>query len=187
MEQAIRSVHPEFKQAWDTKLETLTRNYSLPHTTRISVYKHEGNQFTLYHRYSEDPVLKKPGRPFYPETDGCIGKAYREGKCEVSNLPCPQTDLANYKLAQQAQFNINSGTVDNFKMKSRCYAAYPIYELNKRDKIGIIVFESTLPDQFSSIDLHTKIKGKEGENLSILMAAWKNVEPSLIYAKDMGY
>lgn len=187
MEKAIRSVHPEFKQAWDTKLKTLADNFGFSHKERISVYKHESSQFVLYHRYSEDPEFRKPGRPFYPENEGCIGRAYREGKCEKSDLPCPDTRERDYKIAQQKEFYIPEDISGNFKMKSRSYAAYALYDLNHRNKIAVIVFESLAPQKFSALNIYDKISNEEGENLSVLMSAWKNLEPSLDYAKELGY
>lgn len=189
MEKAIRSIHSEFKEAWDVTLKTLNDNFSLAHEERISVYKHEQGKFVLYHRYSDNPTLKKPGRPFYPETEGCIGKAWHEGKCEEDSLSDPSmaAGLRQYKREQSDKFGISADVVDGFKMLPRSYAAYAIFDLNKRDKVAVIVFESLAPNKFATLNLHDRMKKETGQNLAILMSAWRNVAPSLEFSKKLGY
>lgn len=188
MKDAIRNSYSDFKQAWDIKLKTFIDNYDLSHKERISIYLKEGDKFVLYHRYSDDPDLKKPGRPFYPADEGCIGQAYRSGRCEKEDLPCPQQDITAYKRIQKNDFNLSAGTIDNFKMLSRSYAAYAIYDdPHKRNKIAVIVFESLDAQRFSGLKLYDRINNSEGINLTIFINIWKNMQPSLNYAKEMGF
>ena len=54
--------------------------------SRLSLYIHDGsNQFVRCGRYSPDPKLNIPGRPSYPDNEGCIGDGWRDGWCYNNN------------------------------------------------------------------------------------------------------
>jgi hypothetical protein len=69
---------------------------ALSDAERISLYFHNGQCFVLAGRYSKNPEFCKPGRPFYPDTEGCIGHAWLNGECHEMSLPDPETDKKAY-------------------------------------------------------------------------------------------
>jgi hypothetical protein len=98
-------------------------------TERVSVYRHDAHKggFRMVSRYSDSPEYDKPSeRTFYPDDEGAIGKAWKEGRLVVAELPDPESDQNEYLKKSEQEWRIKREVAERFKMKSCCYAAFPL-------------------------------------------------------------
>ena len=152
---------------------------------RISVYKYESNFFIRLGRYSSDPEFIKPGREKYPDNEGCIGEAWRNGNCYINNFPDPENEKSKYLKILKEEWKINKNAACKFRMKSRSYAAFSL-ERNY-EKIAVVVFESTKPEIPNNGKLLNLIQGSEGERIIQFIDAMKPFEPDPLYARREGF
>jgi hypothetical protein len=113
---------------------------------RISVYREEGDGFTLVARFSLRPSFHRSlGRFSLPLEDGVLGKAWAQGSAEISNLPTPgadETPNLQWLRAQERSCGISQGDAAGFAMRSQSYVAFRIATPDQEAQ-GAIVFEST--------------------------------------------
>ena len=126
---------------------------------RISVYLHDQRvkQFILGGRYSNNHTYKNSGRPFYPDNQGVIRKAWDEGEAMIEITNDPDQNIDSYCDENLREWKIPQADSRNFKMKSLYYSAHAI-ENNKGHRIAIVVWESTKrikPTQKT----HSQLKG----------------------------
>ncbi|MEC4565329.1 hypothetical protein L8C07_05180 [Paenibacillus sp. CMAA1739] len=120
------------------------------YSERITIYRFNDTHFVPVGRYALREDYKKSGRLKYKKEEGYIGKAWREGKHYVSNLPDPETNPDEYFSKSTKYVEIDRNTLAEMPMKSRCY--YCINLLIMGDPKAVIVFESTSPRFPISID-----------------------------------
>ncbi len=111
---------------------------------RITVYSHdiERKCFRQIGRFSPDSIYKRKSsiRKEYPEQQGSIGDAWRKGECEIT-IPDFYKDEDEYRRVLIDDYGFKNKTIDHITMRSRYFRGYAI-ENNKKNKIGVILFES---------------------------------------------
>lgn len=155
-------------------------------TERVSVYRHDDGKFALLCRYSKNPIYQRRGRPFYPDNEGCIGKAWREGEDYIDDLPDPEHSSRDYEERLRRDWNIPAETTRNFKMKSRSYAALAI-ENHRDERVGVMVFESTRTDVLKSDQIKAVFLTTEAKRFAKFIESVKPFEASMAYAKGKGF
>lgn len=159
-------------------------------TERISVYKHDGEAFLMLGRYSKNPDFDKRGRGIYPDDQGCISKAWREGFafCKPA-LPEPngKNGKAAWKERLEQEWGIPKSVSNNFRMKSRAYAALAIEDVESKRRVAVVVIESTRADRLSFSVIQEEFQIREGKRIARFLKKMELVEPSIRYAHEEGY
>lgn len=174
---------------WHMQLALWSRELEFGGEERISLYKHSENRFIMLGRYSENGRYALKGRGVYPEDEGCIGEAWRSpnGYAGLDGLPDSEADPEGYLDDQQGRGKMPRGTMGLLRMKPRSIAAFSIMDETGTRRSAIIVFESTNPNKFSSLGLGDFLRAGKARQVTLLMAAMKNQEPSLEYATQEGF
>lgn len=147
-ERALEQVHQVVWDLWADVLEFLVRDLKFTPRDRVSIYKHQGNHFIPLGRYCSNPKFAARGRPYYPDNQGCIGRAWHAGEFVIEELPDPDVYPYLYIVAQQ-EYGLDEETVRGLTMKSRTYGGFVIEDSGRRRNIAIIVFESTDAQRFN--------------------------------------
>lgn len=121
-------------------------------TERVSIYVHrpETGSFVPCGRYSHNPNLKKKGRSFLPDGEGCIARAWEEGWHFNDEFPCSSRTSA-YTEYMKDQYNIPRNTTRRMKMKPQLIAAKRVSSYGV--PVAVIVVESTQAGGLLEVDL----------------------------------
>lgn len=139
----LQSLEEEIQQKYtdlcSLHLAGLMRRMGLGENDRISIYKHGGNSFWRIGRHSSHPDYARPGRSIYPDEQGCMGEALRQGKSFDESLPA-NTALYAARLSQK--WHIPLDAISQLTMRSRSIAAFALHRPIGGKRFAIIVFES---------------------------------------------
>lgn len=188
LEQLLEQTNGDYYALFQDQLSILANDvFEFTDHERISVYKHDGTAFVMLSRYSKNPNYNKKGRGIYPDNEGCIAEAWRDGESFIEDLPDPNTELDNYITAHKNGWDINKTVSKAFQMQSRSYVALAI-EDRHQNRIAVVVFESTCSK--GALD-SSKIKGLldsyEGKRIAQFLERMRALEPSPTYAQKEGY
>jgi len=113
---------------------------------RLTVYLHrpDSTGFVPCGRYSPNPKARKPGRPWYPEDQGCIAAGWQNGWHFDNQIP---QRLGPRKRYHQETYGIPEGVYDQLKMKPRLFAVRRIDD-HAGNGVGVLVLEATQVDRF---------------------------------------
>jgi hypothetical protein len=114
---------------------------------RISVFRCDGNCFTLVARRSRRPLFDESlGRARYPLDQGVLGRAWADGAAEETGLPTPgpegQPPRRGWLTAQERRWRVPEVVAERFAMRSQSYVGFRIEQEER--SLGVIVFESTV-------------------------------------------
>jgi hypothetical protein len=188
LEQLLGRTHGDYFALFQDQLSILANDvFTLTDRERISVYKHDGTAFVMLGRYSKNPVYNKKGRVIYPDNEGCIAEAWKDGESVIRDLPDPNSDFDTYATAHKTGWNINKQVAKAFQMKSRSYVALAVEDrLQKR--IAVVVFESTCSN--GALDngrIKKLLDSYEGKRIAQFLDKMRAQEPSPAYAHEEGY
>jgi hypothetical protein len=148
---------------------------------RMSLYVHDGDGgFTLCGRYSYNPQLRRTGRPSYPDTEGCIGRAWREGwhfrvmphRRDAYDRLC----LGEYQFAQEA--------LDNITMRSKIFTAKRIDGRN--GEVAVVIYESLARDAVNE-DQVRGVLDDFSSSYSDLLESFRDYVPTPEIAAERGF
>jgi hypothetical protein len=173
-------------------LETKARLYS---NERVSVFRCDGDSFTLVARRSRRPQFDESlGRERHPLDQGVVGRAWGDGTAEETGLPEPGPEghapRRAWLTAQQRRWHVPEETAAKFVMRSQSYTAFRIEEEER--SLGAIVFESTVSAPEAEAagpsatlrrreDLEPLVK-EAGERLASLLEASQSIAPERVRA-----
>lgn len=149
--------------------------------SRMSLYVHDGDgDFTLCGRYSYNPQLRRVGRPSYPDHEGCIGRAWREGwhyrvmphQREAYDRLC----LGEYQLSQEA--------LDQISMRSKTFAAKRIDGRN--GEVAVVVYESLVREAVSEAEAQGVLDDFVS-SYGDLIESFRNYVPTPDIAAERGF
>lgn len=134
---AIHSLPKDFTKYFNESLDF--ENHS-----RISVYTFDDKYFKIIARCSHNPTYNQINRYMYPRNEGYIAKCWENNNGKpyfyIDNLPKSNSSY-NEKVMKTSE--IESDTLENLSMKSRCYYVRMITKDGKfGDPNGVIVLES---------------------------------------------
>ena len=155
-------------------------------TERISVYRHRGGAFQMIGRYSDDPVYKRSGRSIYPDDEGIIGRAWREGSA-TADLPDPDAEPERYYEVLENEWNVSRTTAEELTMRSRAYAARALYEPKGVDRVAIVVVESTRVGILDKEKVLRAMETTEGKRIYQFLERKQSLEPDPGYAREEGF
>lgn len=148
---------------------------------RITLYIHIDNKFIPCGRFSTNPTYSAAGRESYPDTEGCISKAW-ENLWYYEVLPA---DKSKRHTILKERFKIPKSTYTKFKMVSLTYAAMRVTCSNGKNH-AVIVVESTEADRFVEKDIKNKLESQI-EYIAELVTALKAHIPNPSLASKGGF
>jgi hypothetical protein len=166
-----------------------TNSLQFTNEERISLYRHDGESFTLLGRYAEQPEYAKRSARSYPADEGCLGRAWRHPKGEVivERLPDPHTDMESYVAIHKDKYNMGERTIRSFTMPSRSLWAFVLKDRITEQRLAVLVFESIKPVMPSKETKRNFLNGEEVRNLMDLLEVFKPIEPSRSLAQEEGF
>lgn len=157
-----------YRQAVDPLLRGLAETLKFGETERISVYKDAGGLFSMLGRSSLNPRYDQQGRRSYPDSEGCIADAYLNGFAFDDNIPDPALSMSAYCDYMLKKWKIDISVCMGLRMRTRNIAASALYGPSSKKTIGVIVFESTKANKFTSAMIEGVLKAKETQEIGIL-------------------
>lgn len=170
MEETLYSLTPNLRTFYSATLQSMLRKVSLEDSpnVRISAYLPSSDQenFMPAGRYSHNAEYRSQGRTLLPFSQGCIGEAWKVGKCEWREM---SKRLDTRKKKSEELYNIPSVTFDALRMSTLSIGAYRI-EDSSRLPVGLIVIESDDHDVID-FDKFEKVLEEEKANIQRLISS----------------
>lgn len=112
---------------------------------RVSLFRWDGTHFILLGRRSACPsydYARSPGRASYSDSEGCLGRAWKDSRSEETALPPagPGKPWLESWVEAQTALGVPQSTATALTMPSCSYFAYRID--GRERSLGVIVFES---------------------------------------------
>lgn len=155
-------------------------------TERITVYRHRGGAFQMIGRYSDNPEYRSRGRSIYPDDEGVIGRAWREGSA-TADFPDPDAEPELYYEVLENGWNIGRITAERLTMKSRSCVAKALYEPKGVDRVAIVVVESTEAGILDKDEVLRAMETTEGKRIYQFLERKQSLEPDPGYAREEGF
>lgn len=108
---------------------------------RVSIYKHQDENFILLGRYSKNPIYNKRGREVYSDKEGFISKGWENQEFTIFNSPRWIGNGRDYKSFMKNNCFITDETLKKLTMKSCSFFILRIENEDARNPLGVIVFE----------------------------------------------
>jgi hypothetical protein len=153
-------------------------------TERVSIYVHRShdNSFVPFGRYSHNPQLKEKGRTRFPDSQGCIAKAWQEGWYFSRDFPEDRMGNAYVDFMLQ-RYNIPRNATRKMKMKPLSICAKRI-NVDTRP-IAVIVIKSTRKDVLAEESLRSALS-LLAEEYGRMIAAVDSYIPDPQKAQELG-
>jgi hypothetical protein len=157
------------------------------HTDRLTLYCHdtEISSFLNIFRICRNPDWQGHNRTSYPDNQGFISKAWRDGRVFVDDLPDPVRQKKKY-IRETSVFNFPESLHGILRMKSRLYAGWQITDGNGHRSLAVLMIESTEPSRWSEEELDKYFGSQQGKLHSIFERVHKHL-PELSDAAKRGF
>ena len=116
---------------------------------RISLYRHEGGEFFIAGRYSQNIDFNEVSRIRFPDDEGCLGEAWKTGN--ITSKRFSTRRKRDYEEWQEHDCRIPLLVAKKIRMKSVAYMAIPINESSSR--VGVLLLESLVSDNLGEQDV----------------------------------
>jgi len=150
---------------------------------RVSIYKHNGSSFYRIARHSNHPEHARPGRSIYPDNEGCMGHALREGSAFEETLPARSPAYENRLIDR---WHMQPEAIRNLTMRSRSIAAFALQRPVGGRRFAIIVFESMVPGRIDG-DCRARFNDEEHGGIIQWLETMERFEPKPSEAKQEGF
>lgn len=185
--EAMQQARVDYRERFRDELRILaSETLKYGHTERVSVYRFKRGVFVLLGRYSDNPDFSQPGRTWYASNEGIIGRAWREARAFIGDLPDPELEMERYLAVCSEDYKLDRSVVLGFAMKSRSYAAYALRDLRQNEKRAIIVFESTRTDVLRDGELWTLLQQGAGRRIMGYLDSTQMEEPDPVQIAEEG-
>lgn len=165
----IESYKSEYYKLCSNNILNMFSSFFTTGNERISIYKHQGDHFTLLGRYAKNPEHNKPTRYQYLENEGLIGKGWTETKAIVQGAPKWVGKGIEYKKFMKERCKITDKRLKKIRMKSQSIFIKTLHDdKTADDPDGIIVFESISTTKVKEQECLELIKNKQNELLTLL-------------------
>ena len=154
---------------------------------RITLYAHDYDHFIPIGRVSFTPEYSKKGRPSYPESEGCIAQAWKNGWHFANDYPDPESSPKEYSRRCKID-GVSDESLNEIGMKSRLYCGYRISDTSGKKQMAVLIIEATSPDRYTEVTLKRILSEEEKRKyLQDLTEQIAPIMPSCKEAKDEGY
>lgn len=164
MGETLDSLTPNLQSIYEAILQSMLRKIGLESNpgVRITMYLLSSNKISFHPvgRYSHHATYRMQGRTLLPVNEGCIGKAWNDGKHEWRNLA---KDLNQRRQKSKSTYGIPNATFDGFSMPTLSIGAYRI-DNERMSPVGVIVIEA---DDHKMIDFDQFEKNFKEEKQSL--------------------
>lgn len=165
----IASYKTEYYKLCSNNIFNLFQSFYTTGNDRISIYKHQGDHFTLLGRYAKNPAHNKPTKYQYIENEGLIGKGWTEGEAIITGAPKHVGNGREYNKFMKERCKITDKRLKKIRMKSQSLYIKTLHDNHTaEDPDGLIVFESKSPTKVTKNDCDALIKKSEKEILTLL-------------------
>jgi hypothetical protein len=148
LEGAIQLYKKEYYDLCSNNILHLFNSFYTSGGERISIYKHQGDHFTLLGRYAKNHAHNKNKGYEYKENEGLIGRGWNEGEVLVTGAPKWVNKGTEYKKFMKERCQITDKRLNAINMHSRSIYVKTLDDPNTAaSPDGIIVFESLLPSK----------------------------------------
>ncbi|MBX2844055.1 MAG: hypothetical protein KTR26_19950 [Flammeovirgaceae bacterium] len=173
LQNSINSYKDEYYTLCSNNILHLFESFYTTGDERISIYKYQGNHFTLLGRCAKNSAYNKKTNYEYKENEGLIGKGWRENEVLVTGAPKWIKKGKEYKIFMKERCNIADRRLSKIRMKSRSLFVKTINDNNTASNPdGIIVFESVSPTKVNLEECNSLII----ENQKALLTLLKNMK-----------
>lgn len=187
LEQRAERLEGDYYNIIQNQLIAVARNVRLNNDDRVSLYSHDKASFWMLGRYSINPNLKERGRSHYPEDQGVIGQAWRDGNAYADSLPDPLRNEDEYFEELKSTYNIPKGVAREFTMRSRCIVAFAVSDSTESQRKAVIVFESLNEEQFIFGEFQEHWDGWLKAMLAHLIESLESIAPVPEFAREEGF
>jgi hypothetical protein len=154
---------------------------------RITLYAHDYDHFIPIGRVSFTPEYSSKGRPSYPEREGCIAQAWKNGWHFANDYPDPEITPDEYSRRCKKD-GVSDENLNEIGMKSRLYCGYRISDTSGKRQMAVLIIEATSPDRYTEVTLRKILSEEEKRKyLQDLTEQIAPIMPSCKEAKDEGY
>ena len=169
LEKKLIVINEEYYKLCSDNIKFLFQAFFTTGKERISIYKHQGDHFTLLGRYASSPEHNKRTDYDYSDGEGLIGKGWRENEFSVIDIPGWQGKGVAYKSFLKSICSISELRLNKIRMKSRSYYIRTLNDTSTAtDPDGIIVFESIDQKKSNTADCRALIEKQSTNILSLL-------------------
>lgn len=158
-------------------------------TERVTIYAHDDDRkvFTLFGRVALNPDYHSKRRVDYPDTQGCIARAWRDGWAFANDYPDPRQNYDAY-VKRALQDNVPQAEVDKIRMRARLFGAHRVASADGKRPLAVVVVESTDPVRYTEAELRSMFdQGGVGQYVSDLVERVAPRLPRAGVAGDAGY
>ncbi|SFC72154.1 hypothetical protein [Flavobacterium phragmitis] len=167
----LKKIQEEYKELCSENIKEIFSDFlsTSNGNGRVSLYKHEGTNFKLLGRYSNNPIYNKEGQETYSDSEGFIAKGWQNNRFEVHSIPNWSGKGAQYKSHVKALCNITDERLKKLTMKSRSFFIYRFNNNhNAGNPHGIIVFEKMNDSQIQTALIDAIFQNHEAQIISLL-------------------
>lgn len=169
LEKSIKTYQDEYFKLCSNNILHLFESFYTTGGERISIYKHQGDYFTLLGRCSKNSAYNKNTDYKYREDEGIIGKGWIENEVLITGSPQWIENGKDYKAFMKSKCNITDKRLKKIRMKSRSLFVKTINDNNTASNPdGIIVFESLNPEKITKNECIQLITDNEKALLTLL-------------------
>jgi len=169
LKKSIKNYKTEYYKLCSNNILHLFESFYTTGGDRISIYKHQGDHFTLLGRCSKNSVYNKNTDYQYKENEGLIGKGWVDNEVLVTDAPKWIGNGKEYKTFMKTKCNITEKRLKKIRMKSRSLFVKTINDNNTASNPdGMIVFESINPKKTTREECNQLISDNEKALLTLL-------------------
>lgn len=179
----LSEVGNNIRNVFDGLLFNLAKKIDISPVDRISIYIHdnENQVFIPCGRYSQNAVLARPGRTYYPENEGCISKGWENGWHFDNSFPITNGKRRQY---ESANYGLDEWVVARMRMQSNLYAVLRL-DNSMGEYLAVLVVESTSADRFDEADLREKLDGAK-QDFARMIGVLRAHIPNPLRAQESG-
>ena len=169
LKKSIEAYQEEYYKLCSNNILHLFESFYTTGGERISIYKHQGDHFTLLGRCSMNSAYNKSTNYKYRDNEGLIGKGWEENEVFINGSPKWVGKGSEYKNFMKTKCNITDKRLKKIRMKSRSLFIKTINDNNTASNPdGIIVFESMNPTKIGIDECNLLINDNEKALLTLL-------------------
>lgn len=162
LESTIEKYGEENYSLFKYVLVSLSKSLNFNGTDRVSIYKRQKGKFQIMGRYSINPEFDKINRRYYPDNEGFIAQALRNGEFFVDNLPeFRDGNKEEYYRNVMKLCSIEKDVLRSINMKSRNVYCKALTDAAGTERKAIVVFESTQVGKFTPDKINAALVTEE--------------------------